>query len=335
MAKSNRKDKRRGPGLWPTADAAVGPIELRTLPPSPKINGKRLRELTGDDRLPPNASIQLRAFRALAGSRLFHVGFCIGDGSRFSAIGLAVIERLTLEAPKSRLYAVPIKHPDIAWDIVRRHLREFAGKILLFAFSDSEVYDAGTAEIMYSQDIVLFDEFGVRIEPLTDAQRREVRRQKAAMLGSPEPTEFFPYSGAILTDSPWIFRFKTPSGKEMRLAVWNGRRNYAHELPEDILRWVGGNRIAIVQVDSPVGVDRRSSLALAHTLATEFDGIIHWARDSDTFHSILKSFIRLDLESVAAPEIPRDWNPEVVICAANPRAGDGGRNTDGTGPKGN
>jgi hypothetical protein len=72
-----------------------------------------------------------------------------------------------------------------------------------------------------------------------------------------------------------------------------------------------------VQVDSPVGINRRSSLDLTHRLAKDFDGVIHWARDTETFQSILKSFIRLDLESISPPELLEDWEPEVTILAAN------------------
>lgn len=103
----------------------------------------------------------------------------------------------------------------------------------------------------------------------------------------------------------------------------DGRRNYAHEFPEDIVRWVGGDKIAIVQVDGPVGVNRRSSLELTHWLAKDFDGVIHWARDTATYQSILKSFIRLDLDSVAPPELPDGWKPEITILAANGARNDG------------
>lgn len=114
---------------------------------------------------------------------------------------------------------------------------------------------------------------------------------------------------------PWVFRFATPAGKMVRVAVWNGRRDYAHEFPKDILRWVGGDKIAIVQVEKPVGVNGRSSLKLTHWLAQEFDGVIHWARDAETFDSILRSFIRLDLNSIAPPELPEDWAPNVLILS--------------------
>lgn len=83
------------------------------------------------------------------------------------------------------------------------------------------------------------------------------------------------------------------------------------------MRWVDGEKIAIVQVDSPVGINRRSSLDLTHKFARDFDGIIHWARDTETFQSILKSFIRLDLESVSPLEFPEIGTPEVTIFPAN------------------
>ena len=98
---------------------------------------------------------------------------------------------------------------------------------------------------------------------------------------------------------------------------WNGRRDYAHEFPPDIVRRVGGDKIAIVQVDSPVGVNRRSSLDLTHLLAKDFDAVIHWARDTETYQSIIKSFVRLDLESVGPPDLPDGWSPEVTIMPAN------------------
>jgi len=134
------------------------------LPPVAAINGARIRVLTGDDRIPDSTQISLRAFRAAVGERTFHVGFSIGDGERFSAIGIAVIERLTMEAPGAPLHVVPIVHEDIAWDMVLRHLRSFAGQVLLFAFPDSDAYDAGTAETFYSDQIRQFDEEGVALD---------------------------------------------------------------------------------------------------------------------------------------------------------------------------
>ena len=61
----------------------------------------------------------------------------------------------------------------------------------------------------------------------------------------------------------------------------------------------------------------RSSLDLTHRLAKDFDGIIHWARDTETYQSIVKSFVRLDLESVGPPELPESWSPEITFMAAN------------------
>lgn len=315
MGEAKRKTQERA--AWPDSDRYNGAIDLHVLPSVAEINRARVRELTGDNTIPDTTQVILRAFRAVVGERTFHVGFCLGDGESFSAVGIAVIERVSMEAPGAALHIVPIVHDDIAWDIVMRHLRSFTGQLLLFVFPNSDVYDAGTAEISYSKHIRQFDPSGALLGRLTDAQRRKIREQKASMLNRPPPPRFYPASGVTQEDSPWIFRVGTPAGKVIRTAVWDGRRNYAHELPEDIVRWVGGDRIAIVQVDSPVGVNRRSSLDLTHKLAKDFDGVIHWARDTETFQSILKSFIRLDLDSVGPPELPVGWEPEIVIYAAN------------------
>ena len=233
--------------------------------------------------------------------------------------GIAVIDRLMMEAPGAALHVVPIVHGEIAWDIVLRHLRSFTGQVLLFAFPDSDIYDAGTAEISYSQDIRQFDADGTPLGRLAAAQRRKIREQKAAILDRPPPPPFYATTGIAQEESPWIFRLATPAGKVIRTAVWNGRRDYAHEFPAESTRWVGGDRIAIVQVDSPVGVNRRSSLDLTHHLAKDFDGVVHWARHTETFQSILKSFIRLDLDSISPPDLPEGWEPEITILAANGR----------------
>jgi hypothetical protein len=96
---------------------------------------------------------------------------------------------------------------------------------------------------------------------------RESANSQATILDRPAPPVFYPAGSIEVEDAPWIFRFSTPAGKVLRAAVWNGRRDYAHELPVDIIRWVGGDKIAVVQVDSPVGVNRRSSIDLTHMLA--------------------------------------------------------------------
>jgi hypothetical protein len=317
MGEAKRKRHQREQATWPHAGDFRGTIDLHMLPPVATINGARIRELTGDDTLPDTQQIIVQAFRAVVGDRTFHVGFCLGNETGFSAIGIAVIDRLKIEAPSAALYVVPVAYQDIAWDIVLRHLRSFTGQVLLFAFPDSEVYDAGTAEKYYSKAVQLFDVEGRQLERLTAGQRQKIREQKAAILNHPPPPPFYTASGVAQQDSPWIFRLATPAGKVIRTAVWNGRRNYAHEFPENILRWVGGDKIAIVQVDSPVGINRRSSLDLTHRLAKDFDGVIHWARDTETFQSILKSFIRLDLDSIGPPELPEGWEPDITILGAN------------------
>ena len=318
MGEAKRKKQLGKQGAWPYADDFRSMIDLHTLPSVAAINGARIRELTGDDTIliPDTTQIILRAFRAVVGECTYCVGFCIGNETGFSAIGIAVIDRLMMEAPGAALHVVPVVHDEIAWDIVLRHLRNFTGQLLLFAFPNSDIYDAGTAEVHYSKAIRLFDDKGKQLERLTITQRRKILEEKAAALDR-QPPKIYAMSDVSQEDTPWIFRLATPAGKVIRTAVWNGRHNYAHEFPKDIVRWVGGEKIAIVQVDSPVGVNLRSSLNLTHFLATDFDGVIHWARDTETFQSILKSFIRLDLESVSPPKLPENWKPEITILAAN------------------
>jgi hypothetical protein len=318
MGEAKRRRARTAQGDWPGADAYSGPIDLRILPAVPEINGARIRTLTGDPTIPVSdtARIILFAFEATSGERHFHAGFCIGDASGVSAIGIAVIDRLTMEAPGSPLHVVPVVHADIAWDIVLRHLRTFTGELLLFTFPDSDVYDAGVAEVSYSADVRQFGPDGALLGRLTAADRQRLRAEKARILNRPAPPTLYPAGWVGQVDAPWIFRLRTPAGKELRTAIWDGRRDYAREMPQDIARWVGGDKVAIVQVDRPVGVDRRSSLDLTHKLSNDFDGVIHWARNTDTFQSILKSFVRLDLESVSPPELPPAWEPEITILAA-------------------
>lgn len=296
------------------------PIELYMLPPTAAINGARIRELTHDDEIPFDDSTQiiLKAYRAKVEGRSFYVGFCLGGETEFSAIGFAVIERLLMEAPNASLYVSPIIHHDIAWDMVLRHLGNFTHQILLFTFPNSDVYDAGTAEMHFSSAVQVFGPDGEQLKKLTAAQRRKILEEKARLHNeSPPPKVYTAPDSWGSEDIPWIFRVVTPGGKEIRTAVWNGRRDYVHQLSTDVIRWVGGEKIAIVQVDRPVGVNLRSSLMLTNTLAVEFDGVIHWARDTETFQSILKSFIRLNLQSLSPPELPEGWRPEITLLPAN------------------
>jgi hypothetical protein len=173
----------------------------------------------------------------------------------------------------------------------------------------------------------VFDVDNKQLPRLSAAKRAQIRQQKAELEGTAPPRLYSTHTSH--QDVPWIFLVTTPAGKEIRTTVWNGRHDYAHEIPEDIIRWVGGANIVIVQVNRPVGVNLRSSLSLTHILAKDFDGVIHWARDTDTFESILRSFIRLDLQSVQPPELPDDWSPNVLIIPANDGAAGGADQSDG------
>ncbi len=139
MGEAKRKRRQQEQFAWPRSDGFFGTIDLYMLPPAAAINSARIRELTGDDTIPDTPQIILRAFRAVVGERIFHVGFCLGNETGFSGIGIAVIDRLMMEAPDAPLHVVPVVHEDIAWDIVLRHLRSFTGQVLLFAFPNSDV----------------------------------------------------------------------------------------------------------------------------------------------------------------------------------------------------
>lgn len=210
-------------------------------------------------------------------------------------------------------------HEDVAFDIVLRHLRSFTNDVLLFAFSNSDVYDAGAASTYYTNSIRNFGPDSKLMPQGTAELRRQIRIEKAAILNRPPPPILYAAVGIEQEDSPWIFRLVTPNGKSVRATVWNGRRDYEHEYPAEIIRLVGGDRIAVVQVDSPVGVNLQSSVELTNRLSKDFDGVIHWARDTETFQSIVKSFVRLDLENVSPPELPENWQPQITMMGANPR----------------
>lgn len=263
MGEARRRKQQRAQVAWPFADEFRGTINLHMLPPAATINGARIRELTGDDTIPipDTTQIVLQAFRTVVDERTFHVGFCIGDDTAFSAIGIVVIDRLMMESPDTSIHVVPVVHEEIAWDIVLRHLRNFTGQVLLFAFPNSDIYDAGTAEMYYSSAVCVFDHEGKQLERLTATKRQKIREWVATIQNRPLP-KVYAVPGVTQEDIPWIFRVATPAGKVIRTAVWNGRRDYAHEFPAKMVRWVGGEKIAVVQVDSPVGVNRRSSLDL-------------------------------------------------------------------------
>ena len=84
------------------------------LPTAAEINGARIRALTGDP------------------------------------IGIGIIERLRMEAPRAKVHIASIVHENVAWDIALRHLRTFTKDIILFAFRNSDVYDAGAAGIYHA-----------------------------------------------------------------------------------------------------------------------------------------------------------------------------------------
>ncbi|HEY4491240.1 MAG TPA: hypothetical protein VI958_04530, partial [Acidobacteriota bacterium] len=184
-AKKRRQQQEQKLANLSETDYFRGVIDLHMLPPAVEINGARIRALTGDETIPDATEVILKAFRAVVGGRTFLVGFCIGDGERFSPIGIGIIERLMMEAPGAKIHVVPIVHEDVAWDIVLRHLRTFTKDILLFAFPNSDVYDAGAAGVYYANCIRNFGPDGELSTQLSAVQRKQIQIRKAEILNRP------------------------------------------------------------------------------------------------------------------------------------------------------
>ncbi len=251
--------------------------------------------------------LALNAFKASFRDSEFLVGFCVGDGQMVSQIGMLVMDRLLMESPKEiSVRVIKLDEYDIAWDIVLRDLKSFNGSALLFAFADSEVYDAGTAEIFYSKMVEVYDG-KKRLDRPTKERRDGILKEKEKILGSLRQK---------VGDEPKIFTFSIKSGRQVRITVWNGRKDFIHEMdPLEVSRLVGGERIAMVQVGSPVGINGRSSVGLTEQLAESlgFDGIVHWARDTETYKSIISEFVEAGLSMVEPPQLSLDWKPEIVV----------------------
>ena len=242
-------------------------ISSYRLPPVPEIDGPYMAKLAGDESLGDFSQVMLQTYRAEISGRMFHFGIALGDGESFSAVGSAVIAQLGFEIQNGQLHVVPVFHTDIAWEIVLCHLRSFDGQTLLFVSPDPDTYNARVAEMRYSKHICSFWPDGEERCRLTSAERRRIREQTAAIQDRPPPPKFYSLPGVEPDDALWIFGVVTPAGKMLRVAVWNGRRNYAHEFPKDLFSKVGGNHISLAQVDAPVGIKDRSSLDLTHRIS--------------------------------------------------------------------
>jgi hypothetical protein len=115
------------------------------------------------------------------------------------------------------------------------------------------------------------------------------------------------------TDCP-IFEFTGAAGELALLAIWDGKKNFSNEFPTDIINLVGGDKIAVVQVSKPVGRNGRSAVALSDVIVScGFRGIIHWARDTETYHSIMKELEQRRLPLGKPPALPENWKPEITI----------------------
>ncbi len=111
-----------------------------------------------------------------------------------------------------------------------------------------------------------------------------------------------------------VFAFSGAAGEIALLTAWDGRANFSEEIPIDIINLVGGDKIALVQVSKPVGRNGRSAIALSDLLVScGFSGIIHWARDTETYHSIVQELEQRHLRRGDPPALPDGWKPELTI----------------------
>ncbi len=153
-------------------------------------------------------------------------------------------------------------------------------------------------------------EDGVDLARLTAAQRRQIKAQKAAMLDRPPPPALYSAAGVEQEEVPWIFRFRDARGQggaHNRLELYR-RITHMNFRRTSCDGWAV-TRLPLFRLIAQWVSTARSSLDLTHLLAKDFDAVIHWARDTETYQSIIKSFVRLDLESVGPPKSHRTGGP--------------------------
>ena len=133
------------------------------------------------------------------------------------------------EAPEdARVDVVFISHSGRAWATVLHHLRTFRGGILMFAFSDSATYDAGTAPIYRAPEVALFKDGGMLPRsPAEPSITSPTPPSSFASASSPSPFSawFRETFGDDLIEEPWVFKLPM-DGKPMFVAVVNGMHDY-------------------------------------------------------------------------------------------------------------
>lgn len=111
-----------------------------------------------------------------------------------------------------------------------------------------------------------------------------------------------------------IFEFTGAAGEWAVITVWDGKDNFSAEFPTDIINRLGADKIAVVQVGKPVGRNGRSAISLSDVLVScGFGGILQWARDTETYQSIMQEIERRRLVPADPSHPPEDWKPEIVI----------------------
>ena len=86
--------------------------------------------------------------------------------------------------------------------------------------------------------------------------------------------------------------------KKIRTGVWNGQKDYSNiPGPGELDGLVGGPKLIIVQVGRPTnGIQGRSSLSLTIAMSPQADSIVHWAKNTKTFNSIVEELSKAGRE---------------------------------------
>jgi hypothetical protein len=186
--------------------------------------------------------------------------------------------------------------------------------MLIFSFPHLPLFDVTHAKLFGADAITVFSYDGTIFPKTSRKRQREIEAQARERYGeAPAPT-FYEVPGIDPEEDPWVFGLEASNGAKARVTVWNGRDDFIHEFPtEKIVRLVGGSKIAVAQVGSPL-VGGRSSLKVSDMLAQAgYEGIIHWARDTATYQSVLKEFVGANLPTVLPPDLPADWKPDDLL----------------------
>jgi hypothetical protein len=145
----------------------------------PNAKNSPLLRNAGEQQKAAAQRLVLNAFRAEVGGRSFAAGFAMGTGERFTAIGVAVVDRIVHEAAGKTIAMAPITGKDDAFGKMMRTLGSFEGEALVFCFADFASFNAGMADLFHSGDVSVFDERGSPLKRLTALQHKQMKSRGA------------------------------------------------------------------------------------------------------------------------------------------------------------